>query len=515
MRTRGTTRALLCAGGLAIAGCATEEPADGPDPATAALTAPAIAEADYRAFAEHIAAELAAAGVPGGALGLVVDGRLAFATGLGVADAASGAPVGTDTVFRVASTTKTFTAAAVMSLVDDGVVALDAPITRYLPELRLQPPHDPSRLTLRRLLSHTAGVPDYLEFECADGPDALAAWFAAHPNLTLWTPPGRLWSYSNLGYSLAGLVAERAAGAPFRQLVEDRVLGPLAMGTATFDVDEVIARGDHAVAHPRDPIDATLTRCGLTDPPGYLYASVRDLGRFTEAVLAGGEGAVDPGSLLQMALPHTSTQAPPDAFYGLGLFQQRYNSLVVVGHPGDLPGMHSAWWLVPGRRFGVIVLVNGDGYPPTRAAIQAIDAFLAPAPVPATDWSTPPSDWQRYVGHYASTVAPGAFPPYGLGAVTVSIENEHLYATLDDGSRYELFQAARDTFYALSDGTPVVLTFWRGLFGRGEYIATRGGAARRSWLPAPVAKRAGGENAIQRIARQAPFDPALLLTLRR
>jgi CubicO group peptidase (beta-lactamase class C family) len=508
MRSRRGISALLGAG-LVAAGCVTDEP-DAVD--AAALTAPGpIDEADYRAFADHIAAELAAAGVPGGALGLVVDGRLAFATGLGVKDAATGEPVGTDTVFRVASTSKTFTAAAVMSLVDGGAVSLDAPITRYLPELRLQPPHDPSRLTLRRLLSHTAGVPDYLEFECADGPDALSAWFAAHPDLTLWTPPGRLWSYSNLGYSLAGLVAERAAGVPFRQLVEDHILGPLGMATATFDVDEVIATGDHAAAHPIDPIDATLSRCGLTDPPGYLYASVRDLGRFTEAMLAWGGGVVEPPSLVQMALPHTSTQAPPDAFYGLGLFQQRYNGMLVVGHPGDLPGMHSAWWMVPGRRFGVIVLVNGDGYPPTRAALQAIDAFLAPTPVPPTDWSTPPSDWQRYVGHYASTVLPGAFPPYGLGAVTVSLEGERLFATLDDGSRYQLFQAVRDTFYALSDGTPVVLTFWRGLFGRGEYIASRGGAARRSWLPPLASKRVGGENAIQRIARQVPFDPALAL----
>jgi CubicO group peptidase (beta-lactamase class C family) len=512
MRARGHVPVLLCAGWLAVAGCATDEAT--PDEASAALAGaigPAIDEADYRAFADHIAAELAAAGVPGGALGIVVDGRLAYATGLGVKDAATGEPVGADTVFRVASTSKTFTAATVMSLADDGLVSLDAPVTRYLPELRLQPPHDPARLTLRRLLSHTAGVPDYLELECADGPDALAAWFAAHPNLTLWTPPGRLWSYSNLGYSLAGLVAERAGAAPFRQLVEDRVLGPLGMVTATYDVDEVIAGNDYAVAHPLDPIDATLTRCGLTDPPGYLYASVRDLGRFTEAVLAGGEGAVDPGSLVQMALPHTSTQAPPDAFYGLGLFQQRYQSALVVGHPGDLPGMHSAWWLVPGRRFGVVVLVNGDGYPPTRAAVQAIDAFLAPAPAPATDWSTPPSDWQRYVGHYASTVAPRAFPPYGLGAVTVTLEGERLFATLDDGSRYELFQAARDLFVAFDGDTAVPLTFWRGLFGRAEYIATRGGAARRGGRPASVAKRAAGENAIQRIARQVPSDPVLAL----
>jgi CubicO group peptidase (beta-lactamase class C family) len=469
----------------------------------------------YRAFADRIAGQLQAAGVPGGALGIVEGGKLVFATGLGVKRAGSADPVGTDTVFRVASTTKTLVAAAVMSLAEEGVVSLDAPVTSYVPGLSLLPPFDPASLTLRRLLSHTAGVPDYLEPECAEGPDALGEWFVDHPNLVLWSPPGRLWSYSNLGFSLAGHAAERAAGTTFRALVEGHILGPLAMETATFDVDEVIARGDHATAHPSSPWDPTLSRCALTEPPGYMYASVNDLGKLTEAMLGGGGGVLHPGSLLQMALPHASTQAPPEMLYGLGLFVLPHRGRVIVGHPGDLPGMHSAWWMVPEARFGVIMLVNSDAYGPTSAAIQAVDTFVGFDEEPPPDWSTPPADWVRYVGFYDGRIPEGGFPPFGLGLVDVALEGEQLVlTTLEDGASYPLAQIARDTFLLQVGAFALPVTFWRDHHtGQAEYLSTRAGHAVRIESLPPGTPGAGprstSPSTLPRLIRQLPPAPSL------
>ena len=305
---------------------------------------------------------------------------------------------------------------------------------------------------------------------------------------------------------MAGLVAERASGLGFRELVESRILSPLGMDTATFDVDEVIARADHAVAHPSVPVDPTFTRCALVDPPGYLYASVRDLGKLTQALLAGGGGALQPQSLLEMALPHASTQSPPDMFYGLGLLERPYRGRVIIGHPGDLPGMHSAWWMVPEARFGVIMLVNGDTYSPTAAAIQAIDAFVGGDGPPPVDWSTPPSDWGRYVGYYDGRIPEGAFPPYGLGVLEVALEGEQLFLTThEDGARYRLVQGARDTFYALVGDAGVPVTFWRDHGGQAEYLATRAGhAPRMAALPPPVRVAGAVESALLRLARQPP-----------
>ena len=523
MVKRGTP-VLLAVLGFGLTSCGVDAP--GTSTTTTPVTRPLVSPDRYRAFADVIAAQLQASGVPGGALGIIEQGRLVFATGLGVKRAGGTDAVGVDTVFRVASTTKPMTAAMIMSLVQEGRVSLDAPVTRYLPGLRLLPPFDPAKLTLRRLLSHTAAVPDYTEIACAEGPAALGDWFDAHPNLVLWSPPGRLWSYSNLGFSLAALVAERAAGLPYRDLVERRVLGPLGMRTATFDVDEVVATGDHAVAHAAAPLDITLGRCALLEPPGYMYASVNDLARFSEALLRGGGPALRPWSLLQMALPQASTQAPPDAFYGLGLMTLPYKGRLLVGHPGDLPGMHSSWWLVPEARFGVIMLVNGDGYDPTAAAIQAVEAFVKlDRDIPPPDWSTSPADWVRYEGHYDGRVPEGAFPPFGLGLVTVALQGDQLILTThDDGASYRLFQAARDTFVLLVGQTPVAVTFWRDGSGKAEYLATRAGHARRSAAPPVITppptialrdpafrafRALPAESVFERIAREYPLDPTL------
>ncbi len=475
----------------------------------------------YRAFADRIAGQLERTGTPGGALAIVEDGRLAFVTGMGVKRAGGADAVGADTVFRVASTSKTLVAAMVMALTEEGRVSLDAPVTRYLPELRLLPPFDPAQLTLRRLLSHTAGVPDHIEPECAEGPGALGAWFDAHPDLVLWSPPGRLWSYSNLGFSLAGLAAERAAGAPFRELIEGRVLEPLGMATATFDVDEVLAGGDYAVAHAADGRDPTFTRCALTEPPGYLYASVTDLGKLVTALLAGGGDALSPWSVVQMALPTISTQAPPEQVYGLGLFALPDRGRLIVGHPGDLPGLHAALWMVPQARFGVVMLVNGDAYPPIAAAIQAIDTFVGAKDIPPPDWMTPPSDWGRYVGHYDGRIPAGGFPALGLGLMEVTLEGEQLVlTTFDDGARYPLTQLARDTFSLTVEGIELPLTFWRDRSGQAEYLATRAGhAARMAASTGPPAAgkapfRAAGESALLRLARQPSAPPRLPVQLR-
>ena len=182
-------------------------------------------ELRFRDLLDVYRAQLDAAGVPGGALAIIRDGELAFAEGVGVRRQGSDESVDADTLFRVASTSKVVTAATLMALSEDGLVDLNAPITDYIPELSLLPPHDPSTIAVEHLLSHSAGIPDYFHlFECDATPGALARFFADRPNLTQWSPSGRLHNYSNLGYSLAALVAESASGQTFAALVEDRIL---------------------------------------------------------------------------------------------------------------------------------------------------------------------------------------------------------------------------------------------------------------------------------------------------
>lgn len=434
----------------------------------------------YRALADELERELLARGVPGGALAIVERNRVQFATGLGMKEAGGSAEVDADTRFRIGSITKTFTAALAAQLASERVLSLDAPITRYLPELALQPPHDPSRITLRQLLSHTSGIPDYTELSCETGDDALEAWFADHPNLTLWTPPGRLFSYSNLGYSLAGLVLERAAGAPYRQLVEELIVEPLALDSMTYEVAEALA-GNHARGlAPEADDDPASIECGLVEPAGYLWSSARDLGRFAATLLRWGDGVLDVRTVARMRAPHAPLEpGSSDVSYGLGLVSIQQRGVRIVGHDGGLPGYSSAMWLVPELDVAVVLLANGN-VDANQLAFAALFELLDLPEEPPPDRTTPPSAWVDYVGVYDEQQEPTAFPEPWIGTVVVELENDTLFMRdVGDSERLPMEQVADDTWIVLVDDTPIMIRFWRDRMGRVEYIASRYGALRR------------------------------------
>jgi CubicO group peptidase (beta-lactamase class C family) len=435
----------------------------------------------YQAIASGMAEQLARAGVPGGALAIVEGNRLRFATGVGVKQAGGSEPVDADSLFRIGSITKTFTAALAVQLASEHVVSLDVPITRYVPELQLQAPHDPRRISLRMLLSHTSGIPEYTEFECSTEEGALAAWFADHPNLTLWTPPGRLFSYSNLGYSLAGLVLERAAGAPYAQLVEELVLEPLGLDAMTYDVAEANA-GNHASGFsPEFELDPTTMACALCEPPGFLWSSARDLARFASTLLRGGDHVLDARGLKQMQAPQAIMDPSGRNAYGLGLVSTMVRGVRVVYHDGGMPGYHAAMWLVPERDAAVVVLLNGDNAEPNALAAAALAELLDLPPQQPVDGATPPSAWVDYLGVYDEGQPETAFPEPWIGALHVDLEGEQLFLRdAEDSERILLEQIAGDVWLAhVEDDFVIPITFWRDRRGRVEYIASRWGALHR------------------------------------
>jgi CubicO group peptidase (beta-lactamase class C family) len=437
-------------------------------------------ELAYRTIANNVSSIVTAQDVPGGALAIIEGKRVRFVTGFGLKEDGGSAAVDADTRFRIGSITKTFTAALAMQLVAARVVSLDAPVTQYLPELQLQPPNDPRGLTLRRLLSHTGGVPDYVEFSCPPDEHKLSSWFADHPNLTLWTPPGRLYSYSSLGYSLAGLVLERAAGSPYHRLVEERILDPLALDSMTYDVSEALA-GNHASGFsPGAATDPTSMACGLTEPPGYLWSSANDLARFASTLLRGGDHVLDARGLRLMQSKQTPTDPSGLSWYGLGLFEVTFRGVRVVGHNGAMPGYRSAMWLAPDRGLAVIILLNGDRVDPDPLAFGTIGALLGLPEEPPVDRTTPPSTWGGYTGVYDDEQAPTAFPTPWIGKVSVVLESEQLVIHYENGGRIPLQQVAGDVWLSLlSEQVVVPITFWRDRAGRVEYIATRTGALHR------------------------------------
>ena len=202
--------------------------------------------------------------VPGLALALVDGDRVVWQQGFGSTDSDGGTPVTVDTIFSVQSMSKTFTATAVMQAVQAGRLDLDVPITTYLPGFTVHSafePHPERRITLRMLLSHTAGFTH--EAPLGNNYEPEPGDFDAHvrsiSDTWLRFPVGTGYAYSNLGIDLAGYILEQVSNKPFPVVMHDSLLAPLGMDHSTFDRAEVHATANRAVGHSGDlvppPVD--------------------------------------------------------------------------------------------------------------------------------------------------------------------------------------------------------------------------------------------------------------------
>lgn len=344
--------------------------------------------------------------IPGVAWGVVRDGRLVHAGGAGTIRDGEDRRPDAGSVFRIASMTKSFTAATVLLLRDEGLLRLDEPVATYVPELaawRL-PTADSAPVTVRQLLTMSAGL-------ATDDPwgdrqqglplDAFAELLAAGPSFA-W-PPGTVFDYSNLGYGILGRAITNVAGHEYREVVRDRVLTPLGMATTAYREEEVpearlahgyIRREDAYVREGTDPYGALASMGGV-------LSCVEDLGRwvagFADAFPArddaeGGHplrrAARREMQQVQRAFGPVAAAHAPDAEpgfeaggYGFGLFVLQDVELgTTVSHAGGYPGFgsHMAWH--PGTGLGVIGLGNVR-YAPVRPVVAEMLAMLVRAEV--------------------------------------------------------------------------------------------------------------------------------------
>lgn len=239
----------------------------------------------------HFAAYAERSRVPGLAVGLVVDGALVWAKGYGVRDLMARSPVDPDTLFRIASMTKAFTATAVLELRDAGRLSLDAPVEGVLPEMRgiVYPTRDAPRITLRDLLTHNAGLPPDEPLRAAE--DTFAerskparqaptedATLKALAGLVLEAPPESKFSYSNFGFALAGAAVSRVSGVPYAEFLARNILSPLGMTSTSFDPPEDRLALGHVVAGGK--AEPTPRMYLGADPAAGLHSSVKDLAKW-------------------------------------------------------------------------------------------------------------------------------------------------------------------------------------------------------------------------------------------
>lgn len=306
--------------------------------------------------------------LPGLAMVVIHDQETVLIRGYGVRDIDSRSPVTTNTQFMLCSITKSFTAAGLGLLVDEGKLDWTRPVREYLPEFRLHDAVATERVTVRDLLCHHSGLPRH-DWIHSPGDLSTAQILAALRHLEPSRDLRDAYQYQNLGYLVAGHIAERITGTRWDTYITERLLRPLGFENFSLSIDALAEAPDHA--HPHIEAEGQIVRASLTPiralPAGGLNAAASDLAKWMRFLV--NEGAIDGKQLLsadivrQMSAPRVHAGRSVHAevgeiHYGLGLSAEHYRGERKVSHSGSWVGWGTLMSLLPERGIGVAVLTN-------------------------------------------------------------------------------------------------------------------------------------------------------------
>ncbi|MFN2539825.1 MAG: serine hydrolase [Mycobacteriales bacterium] len=313
-------------------------------------------------------------GVPGCAIVVVKDGEVLLAEGFGNRDVDADLRVTADTLFPIGSSTKTFTAAVLATLVDEGKLDFDVPVSSYLPGFALQDPIATQLLSVRDCLSHRSGLPRHdLLWYAGDGTLNRDEVIARLPHLPPTKPFRQEWQYNNLLYLTAGHLAGRLTGGSYEDAVRSRVLTPLGMTRTNFSVVETQADTDHAKPYVRNMGEdlakqVPFASLDLAGPAGNINSSVNELVPWLTTRLAQGVDGRDPllsSSVLQelrtpawAVVPMFGQGVARNVGYGLALVIEEYRGKRITHHGGNIDGFSSQVLTVPEEGIGIAVLTN-------------------------------------------------------------------------------------------------------------------------------------------------------------
>lgn len=339
--------------------------------------------------------------MPGVAYGVIVDGELIFTNSFGVRDVATQAPVDADTVFRIASMTKSFAALAILQLRDGGKLRLDEPVATYVPELAnvRYPTADAPLITVRHLLSMTAGWPQddpWGDRQLYRSDAAMSEFYQA--GVSWSNPPGITFEYSNYGYMVLGRVITNVAGIPAIKYISEQILRPLGMTATVWNASDVPAEqlalgyrweDEQWTAEPLLPAGGDVALFAG------LFTSVRDLARWVALFQAAWPpreeaetGPLRRSSLREMQqiwraydpaiTPPTLGERPTlDAGgYGFGLSLLHNGEWESVGHGGGLPGFGSHMRWSPVHGIGVVALANVTYANVSAACVEGLASLI-------------------------------------------------------------------------------------------------------------------------------------------
>ena len=459
-----------------------------------------IARNDYEPAKQYLSAaikqDMAKHDVKGLSIALIDDQKVVWAEGFGYADVVNKVPATADTIYRIGSISKVFTATEVMRLAERNKVNLDEPVTTYVPEFSIRNRFADSKpITLRALLAHHSGLPsDVLKGMWVDHPVSLAEYVTALREESLASPPQSLYKYSNIDFSLLGKVIENVEHQEFSSAMQQSLLMPLGMADSSFQLTpENERRYARAYRNGKE-----TTRLSLRDTPaGGMLSSVNDMSRWLRFIFADGSAQsaqiIKPETLHEMFKPQFEG-LDTDFGHKIGMAWMLSGLSVPGGQPlawhnGGFPPYQSHLSMLPEQKLGVIILTNSDEASQfitqlgTRALELAFETKYGAPPSHDTAKQTPKpvqishDDLARYAGYYAMFNGQ-------LGSITV--DGDQLKTSLFDRS-FSLQPISADTFLPKANvafgliSIPLDTLSIRFQTVQGKDVAVLGG------LPAPFA----------------------------
>jgi CubicO group peptidase (beta-lactamase class C family) len=371
--------------------------------------------------------------LPGLSLVIVKDGQILYTKGYGFANIETQTPMTDRTPVAVASQAKGMTALAVMQLVEQGKVDLDAPVPTYLPWFKVDDLRGRS-ITVRQVLTHTAGLPTSLILDGNRDPNALEQRVHELATVKLNRDPGTAYEYATDGYAIAGLIVQTVSGMPYKDYMAQNIFAPLDMQEATFDPDEAEQNG---LAQGYSKQRGVLSPAPMLVTLGFALGSwalvsARDLGNYFTMLLEGGQfdgkTIVAKSSIEEMWKPLVSMDA--ERSYGLGWNVLTINGVTTIANEAEELVNSSQFILIPEQNLGVGVTVNLSTGHSSEIARGVVTLMQGGTPEPSSlpverDPSTfkaDPALWANYVGDYDS----------GRGPVRIYIEGDKLLGQAGD-----------------------------------------------------------------------------------
>lgn len=333
-------------------------------------SADALSELDRR-----IESYLEEYNIPGGLIAVTSRGRITHLKAYGLANVELSVPVTDSTVFEIGSISKQFVSAAAMLLVQEGRLGLDDPIHRYLPDL----PSEWLGVTVRQLLTHTSGIPDYEEIATYDvyrfrlTPEEVIRIAHSRP---MDFAPGTGWYYSNTGYFLLSMIVERIEGEPLGRVLESRIFGPLGMTQTRMADPEAIIRHRAAgywVNKVGDLINRNPTETSSTLGAGGILSSAYDLAKWDEALY--GNALLSAESKAAMWTPAVLPSGE-NTEYGFGWGLRPYEGLRQQSHGGQVAGFVANFSRFPDQEVAIIVFLNRYRVSSNRVKVAVLHTFM-------------------------------------------------------------------------------------------------------------------------------------------